>query len=109
MCFDLSYSGWGWVVGTTILKEVELLEKTNTAGIQRIKAPQGADGAAYNLSGQKVNASYKGIVIQNGKKAVKTAKATDGAICNLSGQKVDCSYKGIVIKNGKKYINYFDR
>ena len=28
--------GWGWVVGTTILKEVELLEKTNTAGIKSI-------------------------------------------------------------------------
>lgn len=63
--------GWGWVVGTTILKEVELLEKTNTAGIKSIKAPQGADGAAYNLSGQKVNDSYKGIVIQNGKKSLR--------------------------------------
>lgn len=62
--------GWGWVVGTTILKEVELLEKTNTAGIQSI-TPQGADGAAYNLSGQKVNASYKGIVIRNGKKFLR--------------------------------------
>lgn len=63
--------GWGWVVGTTILKEVELLEKTNTAGIKSIKSPQGADGAAYNLAGQKVNASYKGIVIQNGKKSLR--------------------------------------
>ena len=70
MCFDLSYSGWGWVIGTTILKEVELLEKSNNAGIQRIKAPQGADGAAYNLSGQKVDNSYKGIVIKNGKKYI---------------------------------------
>ena len=26
------------------------------------------DGAIYNLAGQKVNASYKGVVIQNGKK-----------------------------------------
>ena len=63
--------GWGWVVGTTILKEVELLEKANTAGIQSIKSPQGANGAAYNLSGQKVNASYKGIVIWNGKKFLR--------------------------------------
>ena len=63
--------GWGWVVGTTILKEVELLEKANTAGIQSIKSPQGANGAAYNLSGQKVNASYKGIVIRNGKKFLR--------------------------------------
>jgi len=63
--------GWGWVVGTTILKEVEVLEKTSTAGILSIKSPQGADGAAYNLSGQKVNASYKGIVIRNGKKFLR--------------------------------------
>lgn len=63
--------GWGWVVGTTILKEVEVLEKTSTAGILNIKSPQGADGAAYNLSGQKVNASYKGIVIRNGKKFLR--------------------------------------
>jgi hypothetical protein len=26
------------------------------------------DDAIYNLSGQKVNGSYKGLVIQNGKK-----------------------------------------
>ena len=65
------FLGWGWVVGTTILKEVELLEKTSTASIQSVKAPKGADDAAYNLSGQKVNASYKGIVIQNGKKSLR--------------------------------------
>ena len=29
-----------------------------------------ADGAIYNLAGQKVDASYKGIVIQNGKKRI---------------------------------------
>ena len=101
--------GCGWVVGTTILKEVEVLEKTSTAGVRSAKPAKDADDTIYNLSGQKVNASYKGIIIQNGKKAVKTAKATDGAIYNLAGQKVDSSYKGIVIKNGKKYINNFDK
>ena len=65
------FLGWGWVVGTTILKEVEFLEKTSTASIPSVKAPKGADDAAYNLSGQKVNASYKGIVIQNGKKSLR--------------------------------------
>ena len=65
------FLGWGWVVGTTILKEVELLEKTSTASIQSVKAPKGADDAAYNLSGQKVNDSYKGIVIRNGKKSLR--------------------------------------
>lgn len=60
--------GFGWVVGTTILKEVEVLEKTSTAGIQRVRSVKDADAVFYNLSGQKVNASYKGIVIMNGKK-----------------------------------------
>ena len=60
--------GFGWVVGTTILKEVEVLEKTSTAGIQSVRSVKDADAVFYNLSGQKVNASYKGIVIMNGKK-----------------------------------------
>jgi hypothetical protein len=29
-----------------------------------------ADGHIYNLSGQKVNTSYKGLVIQSGKKRI---------------------------------------
>jgi hypothetical protein len=29
-----------------------------------------ADTVNYNLAGQKANASYKGIVIQNGKKVI---------------------------------------
>ena len=62
--------GLGWVVGTTILKEVEVLEKTSTAGIQSVRSVKDADAVFYNLSGQKVNASYKGIVIQNGKKVM---------------------------------------
>jgi hypothetical protein len=65
------FLGWGWVVGTTILKEVGVLEKTSTAGIQSFQVSQGADDAVYNLSGQKVGSSYKGIVIRNGRKVVK--------------------------------------
>ena len=56
--------GCGWVVGTTILKEVEVLEKTSTAGVRSAKPAKDADDTIYNLSGQKVNASYKGIVIR---------------------------------------------
>jgi len=33
-------------------------------------AEAAADGAAYNLAGQKVNAGYKGLVIKNGKKVI---------------------------------------
>ena len=60
--------GLGWVVGTTILKEVEVLEKTSAAGIQSAKSVKDADEVIYNLAGQGVIASYKGIVIKNGKK-----------------------------------------
>ena len=61
--------GFGEMVGTTILKKVQVYEKLK-GGETYIKTtkPDKADGAIYNLSGQKVDASYKGIVIQNGKK-----------------------------------------
>ena len=65
----------GWVVGATVLKKVEVYELTGSAArgektaINAVKATN-ADGAIYNLAGQKVDASYKGIVIQNGKKRI---------------------------------------
>lgn len=37
-------------------------------GIQTIEAASAANGAIYNLAGQRVDKSYKGIVIVNGKK-----------------------------------------
>lgn len=37
-------------------------------GINGVDAEAAADGAIYNLAGQKVSAAYKGIVIKNGKK-----------------------------------------
>ena len=39
--------------------------------IQQVKAGKAENGARYNLAGQKVGASYKGIVIQNGKKFIQ--------------------------------------
>ena len=67
----LIFFGCGWVVGTTIVKKVQVIEKIK-GGETAIKTtkPDKADGAVYNLSGQKVDASYKGIVIQNGKKRI---------------------------------------
>ena len=62
---------FGGVVGTTIIQEVEVLEKTTTARMKSAKPAKGSGDTLYNLSGQKVNTSYKGIVIQNGKKVVK--------------------------------------
>ena len=63
--------GYGWVAGTTIVKKVEVYEKNqgNVTTIMVVKATN-ADDAIYNLSGLRVGASYKGIVIQNGKKRI---------------------------------------
>lgn len=43
----------------------------NATAIQKIENNTEDADAIYNLSGQKVNASYKGVVIKNGKKYVK--------------------------------------
>ncbi len=42
-----------------------------TASVSTIKADANADAPAYNLAGQKVTDSYKGLVIKNGKKYMK--------------------------------------
>lgn len=42
-----------------------------TEGINDLKADTKANGAIYNLAGQRVNAAYKGVVIQNGHKMIK--------------------------------------
>ena len=61
----------GWVEGTTVVQEVEVLEIISDGDVS-IKASKAvkADGTIYNLAGQRVNASYKGVVIQNGKKRI---------------------------------------
>ena len=40
------------------------------AGIKGVKATDAQSAVRYNLAGQKVDASYKGLVIMNGKKAI---------------------------------------
>ena len=69
--------GCGKVVGTTVVKKVQIYEVNNSnskeTGIEDVKTVnrKKADGAIYNLAGQKVTDSYKGIVIKNGKRYVK--------------------------------------
>ena len=53
--------------GTTILKKIQIFQ-IGATGIKGVKNITPATGAIYNLAGQKVDASYKGIVIMNGKK-----------------------------------------
>ena len=62
----------GSVLGTTVVKKVQVIEKEKgtLAAIMTLKTNK-ADDTIYNLAGQKVNASYKGLVIKNGKKMIK--------------------------------------
>ena len=41
------------------------------AGIETVKAAVKADGAIYNLAGQKVGKSFKGIVVKDGRKMIQ--------------------------------------
>ena len=47
------------------------LDPTGGTGIQNVKAVETTDGVIYNLAGQKVDASYKGIVIKDGHKVIQ--------------------------------------
>ena len=40
-------------------------------GIDAVKTEAAHDGYIYNVSGQRVNDSYKGLIIKNGKKMLK--------------------------------------
>ncbi len=52
------------------MMKVEITRNTST-GIQTIASMKAAaDGAIYNLAGQKVDKNYKGVVLMNGKKIV---------------------------------------
>ena len=60
----------GKLPGQHIIKKVQVIDLEAT-GIKNVKAAKANDGARYNLAGQKVDASYKGIVIMNGKKFIQ--------------------------------------
>ena len=43
---------------------------TDATGINNITVDNAKKGVRYNLAGQRVNESYKGVVIENGKKMI---------------------------------------
>jgi len=47
------------------------VSKAGTTGISDVKAYSSRHGAAYNLKGQQVEADYKGVVIENGRKHLR--------------------------------------
>ena len=46
-------------------------EDSDLTAIKSVKKANAENGAIYNLAGQKVSASYKGVVIKNGKKYIQ--------------------------------------
>ena len=46
-------------------------EAYEATGISTVKTANTGNGMIYNLAGQRVDNSYKGLVIKNGKKVVQ--------------------------------------
>ena len=63
--FAISQSGWYYVYNVTLGSEDTL------AGINGVKVVKANNGLIYNIAGQRVDASYKGLVIKNGKKFIQ--------------------------------------
>lgn len=61
----ISNSGWYYVYNITLGTEATL------AGINTVKTEKSGNGLIYNLSGQRVDGSYKGLVIKNGQKMIQ--------------------------------------
>jgi hypothetical protein len=64
----VSESGWYYVYNIT-LGSNETIDQL--AGIKSVKQVKADNGLIYNLSGQRVDSSYKGLVIKNGLKAIQ--------------------------------------
>ena len=71
-CFSNVHVLWqsGALPGLSVLKSIQIIDLNATA-IKTVKAAKKFEGAIYNLAGQKVNASYKGVVIKEGKKYIQ--------------------------------------
>ena len=60
----VSNAGWYYVYNITLGTE-------ETLGIVPVKAVNNGNSLIYNLAGQRVDASYKGLVIKNGQKSIQ--------------------------------------
>ena len=61
----VSNAGWYYVYNITLGTEETL------AGIKTVKTAKAGNGLIYNLAGQRVDDSYKGLVIKNGQKMIQ--------------------------------------
>lgn len=57
--------------GTNVFLTKIVITSGGSTGINTVKTVRIADGTIYNLAGQKVDKSYKGVVIMNGKKMIQ--------------------------------------
>ena len=57
--------------GTNVFLTKIVITSGGSTGINTVKTVRVDDGAIYNLAGQKVDKSYKGVVIMNGKKMIQ--------------------------------------
>lgn len=67
---NMFFTTTGGVYVYAITINAELPEYTPT-GIRTINAETVSNGAIYNLSGQRVDENYRGVVIKNGKKQIQ--------------------------------------
>ena len=63
------HPGTDWTVWDNF--ELEYYGPASLDGIETVQSTKVQNGAFYNLAGQKVDASYKGVVIMNGKKMLQ--------------------------------------
>ncbi len=61
----------GKLVGTSIIKKVQVIQIGGATGIKAVKNESILNNTRFNLAGQKVNDNYKGVIIQNGKKFIQ--------------------------------------
>jgi len=60
----ISKGGWYYIYHVVLMSK-------ETLGISAVKTENASNGQIYNLAGQRVDSSYKGLVIKNGKKAIQ--------------------------------------
>lgn len=63
----ISKAGWYYIYNITLMSQ----EAYEAAGISAVKTSTTGNGMIYNLAGQRVDASYKGLVIKDGKKVIQ--------------------------------------
>ncbi len=67
---NMACKGASSATPTDVTPDLEYPYPGKSAGVANLKADTQSNGAIYNLAGQQVTSSFKGLVIKNGKKVV---------------------------------------